>query len=62
MKQVLRLAWQEMRVMATLGLVKFVRVKKLLKPVSHVLSCFEISLLTKNVISGFPLFFAEPFS
>ena len=48
MKQVLRLAWQEMRVMATLGLVKFVRVKKLLKPVSHVLSCFEISLLNQE--------------
>ena len=46
MKQVLRRAWQEMskRAVATLGLVKFVRVEKLLKPVSHMLSCFEISL------------------
>ena len=49
MKQVLRRVWQQMskRAMATLGLVKFVRVTKLLKPVSHVLSCF--------------LFFAEAF-
>ena len=42
------LARDATRVMATLGLVKFVRVKKILKPVSHVLSCFEISLLNQE--------------
>ena len=50
MKQVLRRFWQEIskRAIATLGLVKFVRVKKHLKPVSHVLSCLEMSLLNQE--------------